>query len=93
MCHLPMNAVSYPASRRRRGNVIRVWLITSRPSLSLLMTRCLWAYCPVRKLARLGEQRGVVTKKLRNRTPSRARRSMFGDLANGWPVAPSESQR
>ena len=52
-----------------------------------------WTYCPVRKLARLGEQSGVVTKKLRKRTPSRARRSRCGVRANGWPVAPSESQR
>jgi hypothetical protein len=47
----------------------------------------------VRKLARLGEQRGVVAKKLRKTTPSRPSRSRFGVRAKGWPVRWSESQR
>ena len=48
----------------------------------------MWTYWPVRKLARAGEQSGVVTKALRNIAPSRAMRSMFGVLRNGWPVQP-----
>src|SRR6266436_285564 len=57
------------------------------------MMPCEWAYWPVRKLARLGEHRGVVTNALRKVTPSRAMRSTFGVLAKGCPVQPSSSQR
>ena len=47
----------------------------------------------MRKLARLGEQSGVVAKALRNSAPSRAMRSMFGVLTNGCPMQPRSSQR
>ena len=45
------------------------------------------------QIARLGEQRGVVTNAFGNRAPSRARRSTFGVSTNGWPAAPTSSQR
>src|SRR5262249_8931982 len=50
-------------------------------------------YSLVRMLARLGEQSGVVANELRNWAPSRASRSMFGVLENGWPAQPMSSQR
>ena len=51
------------------------------------------AYCPVRKLARDGEQSGVVIKALRNSAPSLPMRSMLGVLMYGCPAMPSSSQR
>ena len=57
------------------------WLRGLRSVLSVMPWAC--AYWPVRKLARLGEQSGVVAKALRKRTPSRASRSMFGSSTNG----------
>jgi hypothetical protein len=54
---------------------------------------CERAYWPVSRLARLGEHSGVVAKAFRKRTPSRARRSMFGVSMNGCPAAAKSSQR
>src|SRR5688572_6425509 len=51
------------------------------------------AYCPVRKLARLGEQSGVVANAFVNLAPSRASRSMCGVSMNGWPTLRISSQR
>ncbi len=45
-----------------------------------------WAYRPVRKQARLGEQSDVVTKALVKRAPSLAIRSMFGVFRKGCPA-------
>ena len=50
-------------------------------------------YWPVRKLARLGEQSGVVAKALVKRAPSAASRFMCGVSMKGWPAAPKSSQR
>src|SRR5262245_57773092 len=50
-------------------------------------------YRPVRKLARLGEQSGVVANAFVKRAPSRASRSMFGVSTNGWPATRISSQR
>src|SRR5829696_2291077 len=48
-----------------------------------------WLYFPLRKQARLGEQRELTTNALRKRTPSAARRSMFGVLNHGnRPLSP-----
>src|SRR5688500_12957926 len=59
----------------------------------LSMIPCACAYCPVKKLARDGEQRGVVMKALRNSAPSLPIRSRLGVLMNGWPTTPNSSQR
>ncbi len=42
-----------------------------------------WLYRPVRNAARLGAHSDRVTNALRNRTPSPANRSRFGDLNQG----------
>jgi hypothetical protein len=52
-------------------------------SVKLFSTLCRCAYWPLRKLARLGEQSELVVNALANRTPSAARRSMFGVFRNG----------
>src|SRR6184192_2275764 len=57
--------------------------------LPLPRTRWVWTNRPVRKEARLGEQREVVTKALENLQPSAAMRSMLGVLAKGWPDSPA----
>ena len=57
------------------------------------MMPCVCGYWPVRKLARLGEQSGVVAKALTNLAPSRASRSMFAVSSSGWPAARISSQR
>ncbi len=57
------------------------------------MTPVVCTYWPVRKLLRLGEHSGMLTKKFLNNTPSFAMRSMFGVLATGWPMQLSASQR
>ena len=40
----------------------------------------LWAYFPVNRIARAGQQTGVLAKVFRNRMPSAANRSMCGVL-------------
>src|SRR6266550_6703177 len=57
------------------------------------MTPVVCAYCPVRKLLRLGEHNGMETKKFLNRAPSLAMRSIFGVFATGWPRQLNASQR
>ena len=59
--------------------------------LSMMPLVC--GYWPVRKLARLGEQSGVVANAFVNLAPSRASRSMCGVSMNGWPATRISSQR
>src|SRR5438045_704664 len=59
----------------------------------LLMTPFACEYRPVKKQAREGEQRGMVTKELLKYAPSAAMRSMLGVLRNGWPAQERQSQR
>jgi hypothetical protein len=61
------------------------------PRLSRTPLAC--EYCPVISVARLGAQSEFVTNMLVNRTPSRAMRSMFGVLRNGWPAQDMKSNR
>src|SRR4051794_38335517 len=73
------------------GKVTSRWL---RAALSPFpSTLCLWTNWPVRKLARAGEQSGVVTNALRKATPSAATRSIRGVLATRLPVQLSASHR
>ena len=51
------------------------------------------SYVPVRMLARLAAQIGVVTKARSNRMPSPASRSTFGVRMIGLPAQPSASKR
>ena len=61
------------AWRRRKGaDVVCVDLRVDR-----------WAYCPVIKIARLGEQSGADVKLRWNDAPSRAIRFRLGKSANG----------
>ena len=81
VAHVPLaeEARAVTACWSSRGNVGSWWLL--RAVLSTMP----WvrAYWPVRKLARLGEQSGVVANALRKRAPSRARRSMLGVSTKG----------
>ena len=80
-----------PHTRVWRGLAAAAVLAADRSTLSVIP--CVFAYCPVRKLARDGEHNGVVIKALRNSAPSLPIRSMLGVLRNGWPVMPNSSQR
>ena len=85
MCHLPRNAVRYPAAFMGRLNVSRRWLARLRASLSMIP--CRLGNWPVSKVARLGEHRGPAWNELTNRAPSAASRSMLGVSRYGWPPA------
>src|SRR3546814_8009484 len=55
---------------------------------------CVWAYCPVRMDALLGEQSAVLTKAFLTWIPSRAMRSILGVSNPGiFPIKPMASYR
>src|SRR5207248_11046802 len=72
---LPISRSTSLISLKRAGT----WLS------SLVVAPVVCEYAPVKKLARDGRHRALVTKALRNRTPSRAMRSMFGVFSSGLP--------
>ncbi len=89
MCHLPMNAVSYPAACRYCGKKV----VPAGIGELLSTTRWRCAYWPVRIDARLGEHRAVVTNAFGSLTPRLARASMFGVSSQGCPALPIMSKR
>src|SRR5688572_25433023 len=91
MCHLPRNAVRYPADWSVRGKVCSAWLARLRDTLSMMP--CREGNCPVSRVARLGEHNGTAWNELVNSAPSAASRSMLGVSRYGWPPAPNSSQR
>ena len=59
----------------------------------MVTTPWVWAYWPVKKLARDGLHSDVVTKAFSNITPSLAIRSKLGVSMKGCPMQENASQR
>ena len=80
-----MKPVWYPSAFSSFGSVTD----DSRSRRSLATMPFLWAYWPVSRMARAGQQTGVLAKVWRNSSPSDASRSISGVFTSGLPMQPS----